>query len=349
MNSSRQNITTEFYKELPQNFFKKSHELIFSRLDLTAREHDMLALFLSRLHKDHWSDYQAGKDVLAPQYTFHSDVLKDWFGISSKQLYPTLKPVAERLSGRKIGLSNDEVEMFDFLPLFARVTYKSGSLSIVPNAELMTAYLAQSAGHAQVNHKSFRALKSEHSKRLYAILSRFKSPGTKLHPQSITQLHGLFGLLDERGKLSKKSYTNNKVFIERCIRKPITEMMQCPEIFSELEFLIDEKSGSYGYRPIQRGRKIIQLEFLFRWKVSDNKGEAAYRKKLEEELVPDNPMLILAKDAYHVVMSYPLKGELTAHQALALKTVLEGILLLPEDMPFNSSFMARLKKMDFDL
>ncbi|APX09980.1 MULTISPECIES: replication initiation protein [Vibrio harveyi group] len=345
MNSSRQNITTEFYKELPQNFFKKSHELIFSRLDLTAREHDMLALFLSRLHKDHWSDYQAGKDVLAPKYTFHSDVLKDWFGLSSKQLYPTLKPVAERLSGRKIGLVNDEAEMFDFLPLFGRVTYKSGALSIVPNAELMAAYLAQSAGHAQVNHKSFRALKSEHSKRLYAILSRFKSHNTKLHPQTISQLHGLFGLLDERGNLSKKSYANNKVFIERCIRKPISEMMLCPEISAELEFLIDEKSGCYGYRPILRGKKIIQLEFLFKWNSSDNKGEAAYRKRLESETVPDNPMLLLAKEAYRVVMSYPVKGELTSHQELALKTVLEGIVLLPDDMPIDSGFMVRLDLM----
>ncbi|MFW9688183.1 RepB family plasmid replication initiator protein [Vibrio parahaemolyticus] len=347
MKSSRQNITTEFYKELPQNFFKKSHELIFSRLDLSAREHDMLALFLSRLHKDHWADYQAGKDVLAPQYTFHSDVLKDWFGLSSKQLYPTLRPVAERLSGRKIGLVNDDAEMFDFVPLFGRVTYKSGSLSIVPNAELMTAYLAQSAGHAQINHKSFRALKSEHSKRLYAILSRFKAHNTKLHPQSITQLQGLFGLLDERGQLSKKSYANNKVFIERCIRKPIHEMMQCPEIIAELEFLIDEKSGAYGYKPIQRGKKIIQLEFLFRWIASDNRAEAAYRKKLEEEIVPDNPMLTLAKEAYHVVMAYPVRGELTPHQGLALKTVLEGIILLPDDMPIDSGFRARLDCMGF--
>ncbi|MFM2588206.1 replication initiation protein [Vibrio sp. TBV020] len=348
MNSPRQNITTEFYKELPQNFFKKSHELIFSRLGLTAREHDMLALFLSRLHKDHWTDYQAGKDVFAPQYTFHSDVLKDWFGLSSKQLYPTLKPVAERLSGRKIGIVNDDVEMFDFLPLFSRVKYKSGALTVVPNAELMAAYLAQSAGHAQVNHQSFRALKSEHSKRLYAILSRFKAHNTKLHPQSIKQLHGLFGLLDERGVLAKSSYGNNKVFIERCIRNPINEMSRCTDIQKELEFLIDEKTGCYGYRPIYSGKKIVQLEFLFRWKSSDNKGEAALRKQLENETVPDNPMLVLAKSAYEVVMTYPVKGELTAHQELALKAVLEGIVTLPNDMPIDATFKARLQTMGFD-
>lgn len=346
MTDHRQLITTENYRELPHDFFKKSHALVFSQLGLTAREHDTFALFLSRLHEDHWVAYQEGRHVYAPEYTFQSEVLKEWFGLSAKQLYPTLKPMAERLSSRKVGLINESEQEFDFMPLFSRVAYKKGSLIMVPNAELMDAYLAQSAGHAQINHLSFRSLKSEHSKRLYSILSRFKKSGMKLHEQSIEQLHGLFGLLDEKGKLTKSSYSNNKVFLERCIRKPIEELSSSEEVKKELAFLVDADSGSYGYKARYRGKAIVALEFLFQWKQkSDNKAEALERSKLADEHVPDNPMLLLAKEAFNIVLSYPVNGTLNDHHKLAIESVKMGIIAMPADMQFDTSFYHRLEMM----
>lgn len=332
-------VTTENSRELPNQFFKKSHELIFSQLGLTAREHDMMALFLSRLHREHWTDFLEKRDIHAPQYTFHIDVLKDWFGLSSKQLYPTLRPVAERLAGRKVGLENEEAEEFDFIPLFARVKYSQGSLTIVPNSELINAYVDYSAGHAQINHHAFRSLKSEHSKRLYTLLSRFKDSGTQLHPQRIETLHGLYGLLDEKGKLLKKSYGQNKVFIERCIKKPIEEMSQCEEVRRELEFLLDEKTGNFGFAPVMNGRRIVAVEFLYRWRSSDNRAEKEAREKLAQETVPDNPMLSLAREAYQIVMAWPLEGKLNEKHLLAIQSVEMGIITLPEDMPLNEEFM----------
>lgn len=346
MTDHRQLITTENYRELPNDFFKKSHALVFSQLGLTAREHDTFALFLSRLHEDHWLAYQDGRHVYAPEYTFQSEVLKEWFGLSSKQLYPTLKPMAARLASRKVGLINEKDQEFDFMPLFSRVAYKKGALIMVPNAELMDAYLAQSAGHAQINHLSFRSLKSEHSKRLYTILSRFKKSGMILHEQTIEQLHGLFGLLDEKGKLTKSSYSNNKVFLERCIRKPIEELSSSEEVKKELGFLVDPDSGSYGYKARYRGKTIVALEFLFQWKQkSDNKAEAIERSKLAEEKVPDNPMLMLAKEAFNIVLSYPVNGELTAHHRLAIESVKMGIISMPADMLFDATFYHRLELM----
>lgn len=335
-------ITTEHSKELPNQFFKKSHELIFSQLALTAREHDMMALFLSRLNREHWVDFLEKRDIHAPQYTFHADVLKDWFGLSSKQLYPTLRPVAERLSGRKVGLANDSAEEFDFIPLFARVKYSKGALTIVPNSELINAYVDYSAGHAQINHHAFRGLKFEHSKRLYTLLSRFKDSGTQLHPQKIDALHALYGLLDEKGKLLKTSYSQNKVFIDRCIKKPIDEMSKCVEVSKDLEFLIDPKTGNVGFAPVMQGKRIIAIEFLYRWKMSDNQAEKLERAALAQEAVPDNPMLILAREAYQIVMAHPLKGNLNEKHLLAIQSVEMGIISLPEDMPFNDDFKAKL-------
>ncbi len=337
-------VTTANPSELPKTFFRKSHELVFSQLSLTAREHDMMALFLSRLNREHWLDFIEKRDIYAPQYTFSGDVLKEWFGLSSKQLYPTLRPVAERLSSRKIGLSNDQCEEFDFIPLFARVKYHKGSLTIVPNSELIHAYVDYSAGHAQINHHSFRSLKSEHSKRLYTLLSRFKDSNTKLHQQSIESLHGLYGLLDEKGKLLKKSYGQNKVFIERCIKKPIEEMANSTDVLKELRFVVDEETGNLGFKPIYHGKKIIAIEFLYQWVSSNNQAEKQAREALGQETVPDNPMLVLAREAYQIVMAYPLEGELTDKHKLALQAVSMGIVALPEDMPMDDIFSHKLNQ-----
>ena len=340
--NKRFQITTENSKELPSQFFKKSHELIFSQLGLSAREHDMMALFLSRLNREHWTDFLEKRDIHAPQYTFHADVLKDWFGLSSKQLYPTLRPVAERLSSRKVGLASDQSEEFDFIPLFARVKYSKGSLTIVPNSELINAYVDYSAGHAQINHHAFRGLKSEHSKRLYTLLSRFKDCGTQLHPQRIESLHALYGLLDEKGELLKTSYSQNKVFIDRCIKKPIDEMTKCAEVSKELEFLIDEKTGNIGFSPVLNGKRIVAIEFLYHWTASDNRAEKLEREKLSHEQVPDNPMLQLAREAYLIVMAYPLEGGLSDKHKLAIQSVEMGIIQMLEDMPFDNEFRRKL-------
>lgn len=335
-------VTTEHSKELPNQFFKKSHELVFSQLALTAREHDMMALFLSRLNREHWTDFLEKRDIHAPQYTFHADVLKDWFGLSSKQLYPTLRPAAERLSSRKVGLANDNEQEFDFIPLFARVKYSKGALTIVPNSELINAYVDYSAGHAQINHHAFRGLKSEHSKRLYTLLSRFKDSGTQLHPQKMDALHALYGLFDEKGALLKTSYGQNKVFIDRCIKKPILEMTKCVEVCKDLEFLVDDKTGNLGFAPVMQGKRIVAIEFLYRWKKPVNQAEQQTRAELEQETVPDNPMLMLAREAYQIVMAFPLEGRLNEKHMLAIQSVEMGIITLPEDMPFDDAFKAKL-------
>lgn len=260
-------VKTKKTQDLSSSFFQKSHELVFSQLGLSAREHDLFALFLSTLHSDHWKNFIAKKDISAPHYQFESEVLKDWFGLQAKQLYPTLKPVADRLSSRKVGIASDGSESFDFIPLFARIKYESGVLTIVPNSELISAYIDYSQGHAQIDHRVFRTLKTEYAKRLYSLFSRFKDThATTLHPQSIKQLHGLLGLLDVNGKLTAKSYQQNKFFLERCIRRPIQEMAHCPEVQKELDILVDEKTGNLGFSPIYEGKKIIALKFLYRWK-----------------------------------------------------------------------------------
>lgn len=251
--------------DINSDFFKKSHALVFSRLSLSPVEHDIFALLLSRLHKDQWEDFIAGKTPISPSYEFKSKVLCDWFCVKKDDLYNILHKPSERLSEKKIG-TVQEGNSFDFIPLFKRVKYQNGTLTIVPNDELITEYLGLSQGHAQIPHKSFRKIKTEHGKRLYTMLCRFKSPSTELHPQSIEDLHGFFGLLDKQGLLLKNTYAANSNFIKRIIKPAIREI---DKEESNLEFQIDEKSGNYGFSYIKEGRKIVGIKFLFKWKIKE--------------------------------------------------------------------------------
>jgi plasmid replication initiation protein len=274
-------VKTHSSKQLPSEFFQMAHKIVFSQLSLTPREHDILALVLSRLHKDHWIDFINGKSFKPPRYQFSKAVLTEWFGVESKYIHSTLKEPAKRLAGRSIGIANDEKEKFDFTPLFKRLAYEDGVLLAVPNDELMNEYLGLSQGHAKLNNKAFSALKSEHSKRLYSMLSRFKSHKTTLHPQDISYLHGFFGLLSPDGKLVKKSYANNNTFIDRCIRKSIKEIQECePKIV--FEEYIEGGTHEIGFAPIRTGRKITSINFLFFW-LADSKDEQKELDRLAEQ------------------------------------------------------------------
>lgn len=110
------------------------------------------------------------------------------------------------------------------------------------------------------------------------------------------------------------------------------------DVMKELEFITDQESGNMGFRSILQGKKIVAIEFLYRWKSSDNRAEKKEREALADELVPNNPMLVLAREAYQIVMAYPSSSGLTDKHLLAIQSVDMGIISMPEDMPFDDDF-----------
>ncbi|PSU44273.1 replication initiation protein [Photobacterium frigidiphilum] len=274
-------IATAGMKDLHSDFFKKSHRLVFSQLALSPVEHDIFALFLTKLNKEQWQSFLNKETIDSPQYNFSSDVLCEWFGIEKKYLYSTLRDPARRLSGKSIGVMDDVKRRFKFQTLFKEVRYEDGELTIVPNDLLISEYLSISQGHSQVPHRIFRQIEKEHAKRLYTILCRFKGGNNVLHPQSIDDLHAFFGLLDDKGKLLKRTYAVTGNLINRIIKPAIQEI---DEKESLINFQVDEKTGNYGFSYLKKGRKIVAIRFLFSWLEKTNKAEEECRKKLELEL-----------------------------------------------------------------
>ncbi len=246
---------------LPKHI-KKGHRLVFSRQDLTVREADMFALMIAHMKKDDWEHD-------TPHYEFSTQQLSEWLGIATKHVGSNLSPVANRLASRKIGIKCEskrgETE-FDFRPLFKHISYKSGKLTMVPNDMLKSEYIEYNHGFALINTRNFFDLKKEYSKRLYELLSRFKGKGYEMHPQNITELKGMFGLLNEAGKIraDTASFKNNSVFIKRCIRQSINDLAKHPKIRKELLF-IENNKGELGFELIKKGRSIIGVKFLFHW------------------------------------------------------------------------------------
>ncbi|EJV0278492.1 TPA: replication initiation protein [Vibrio parahaemolyticus] len=249
-------------KETLPIHIKKGHQLVFSRQDLSAREADMFALMVAHMSPEDW-------DKQTPEYTFSAHQLSEWLNIEPKHVGYTLDPVAERLAKKTIGIrtdTNSNEREFDHITLFKRIYYKNRTLTMIPNDELRSEYIEYKQGFALINTHNYLALKKEYAKRLYELLSRFKSGGTSIHKQSLDDLRGLFGILDERGRLKddKKSFKNNSVLINRCIKSSIEEISTNTKTKKEIIFL-DGHDGHKGFNLIKRGRTITGIEFLYKW------------------------------------------------------------------------------------
>ncbi|PMH44885.1 RepB family plasmid replication initiator protein [Vibrio sp. 10N.286.49.B3] len=246
---------------LPKHI-KKGHKLVFSRQDLSSREADLFALMIANMTPTDWVDQ-------SPVYQFASHNLSKWLDLDSKHIGTILRPAAKRLNSREVGVesksANGDIE-FQYEGLFKHISYKKGVLTMIPNDMLRSEYIEYNQGFALINTKNFLELKREYSKRLYELLSRFKDSGTHIGTRSIEELQGLFGLLTESGKLKsdKTSFRNNGVFLQRCIRDSIQELMEHPQTSKELVFF-EGSSGAIGYEPVKNGRTIVALEFKVRW------------------------------------------------------------------------------------
>lgn len=322
-------ITTNQASDLHSDFFAQSHQLVFSQLSLSPIEHDMFALFLTRLAKEHWQEYMGDQRIdQVPRYEFSTDVLSEWFGVQKTYLHSTLLKPADRLSSRKIGIRSDSKKSFDFIPLFKRIKYEQGVLTVVPNDELINEYLCLGQGHSQIPHKQSRKIPLEHGKRLFTLLCRFRSSG-KLHPQKIEDLHGFFGLLDQQGKLVKKTYSKTAVFIARIIKPAIESISDNAE---DLVFHIDDKSGNYGFRYIKKGRSIVAIEFLFSWKVKTEKAQSV-----------DDSIQLTFEDAIRTHRDIELQEGLpTSAEIENLKNHIPSLLM--EGFNFDGDFALKLKR-----
>ncbi|NNU14576.1 replication initiation protein [Vibrio parahaemolyticus] len=246
-------------KILPKHI-KKGHELVFSQQDLTAREANIFGLMVANMKPEDWDNH-------TPEYRFTASQLSEWLGLNNRAIGSQLKQVVSRLSSRKIGIVVDKPgdTEFEFTPLFKKVIYKDRVLTLIPNDALSKEYIEYNQGFSLINTKSFLGLKREYTKRLYEILSRFKSNGTSLKPIDIDDLKAYMGILNEDGTLkeNKSSFKNTSVFITRCLKDSIDELST--DLKTRKEILFQESEDGLGLKLYKHGRHIYAVEFLYHW------------------------------------------------------------------------------------
>lgn len=246
-------------KRLPTHI-KKGHQLVFSQQDLTAREANLFGLMIANMKPDDWNG-------ATPEYKFTAAQLSEWLGMNNRAIGSQLKEVVSRLSSRKIGIiqERDGDTEFEFTPLFKKVTYRDRVLVLIPNDALAKEYVEYNKGFSLINTKSYLGLKREYTKRLYEILSRFKTSDKRLNPIDVEELKAYMGILDEKGdvKAKKSSFTSNSVFIARCIKESIDELSS--DLATRKEILFHESSDGLGIKLHKHGRNIHAVEFLYTW------------------------------------------------------------------------------------
>ena len=260
---------------LPETI-KKSHELVFSRQNLSSHEQNIFNIMAAHMKVEHWNDNKA------PVYEFPASNLSEWLNISPRHLGSTLAPAADRLAKRTVGFINDENGEFDFIPLFSRLKYRNARLVLTPNPELKSQYIDYSGGFALINTNTILKLKKNYSKRLYEIISRFKDLGYKQRPLKIDEIKGYFGLFDDNGNYlaGKKSLAVNSVFIKRCIEESFAEI---EKVCKDELILFEDEDGNKGFSLIKKGRNTIGLSFSYRWlNQQEQMDEDSARRSIRE-------------------------------------------------------------------
>ena len=333
-------------RNLPKHI-KKGHELVFSQQDLTAREANIFGLMVANMRPEDW-------DNQTPEYRFTASQLSEWLGLNNRAIGSQLKQVVSRLASRKIGIIIDKHgdTDFEFTPLFKKVIYKDRVLTLIPNDALSREYIEYNQGFSLINTKSFLGLKREYTKRLYEILSRFKSNGTSLKPIDIEDLKAFMGILNENGALkgNKSSFKNTSVFVTRCLKDSINELSLDPK--TRKEILFQESEDGLGIRLHKHGRHIYAVEFLYRWISSSNPIETlcfneAKRTitRLEtQRLTTDIP---LTEDEL-LLLAHSYRSIDEEERALAVEQALidRSKLLIQEVVEDDKSFLDKLAELE---
>lgn len=272
-------------EDTKQDYHFKSHDLIFSGSDLSAKMMDILALMLNKMHYDDWLLWQEDKSN-EPIYTFSNQELSEWFGIPAKQLSSRLFKPTKDIANKAITFevrsdsARGKERAYKHLPLVSDIEYENGVLTIKPNTSLFELYLVNyeqsegggskflpndpKRGFGLIYNDIFLKLGNPNSKRVFEMLSRFREKGFDMYFHDVEQLQIYFGVLDGNRNVKKKAYKSEKTFITRIIKPALEEIGKIKEA-SERFTINCSTTGSYGYEVEKNSKGKLKLKFLVEW------------------------------------------------------------------------------------
>lgn len=152
---------------------KKPHQLVMARMNLSAREQDVLTLLVKSLKRS-FDDEKFGDGSVQHEFIFHASELIEHFSLSRQGLYHALDE-GTKVMGRIIEMKDPEKKTFEKLVVISKADFADGVLFIRMDKDAAKYLLEYSMGFAEIDLNLLLSLRGGYEKRILEMLSRFKS------------------------------------------------------------------------------------------------------------------------------------------------------------------------------
>ncbi|HGJ5857812.1 replication initiation protein [Arsenophonus nasoniae] len=152
---------------------KKSHQLVMARMNLSAREQDVLTLLVKALKKS-FDDEKFGDGNVQYEFTFYVDELIEHFSLSRQGLYHALDE-GTKVMGRIIEMKDPVKKTFEKVVIISKANFAEGVLFVRMDKDAAKYLLEYSMGFAEIDLNLLLSLKGGYEKRILEMISRFKS------------------------------------------------------------------------------------------------------------------------------------------------------------------------------
>ena len=156
--------------------YSKSNYLISAKYKSSIYENKILAIALAHF-KQATQESENAPYVLS----MSAKQIHEIIGGSSSNVYHQLKSVAEEMTGRVIGVTDDENKRFEYISIITKSTYENGIFTIYFNSDFEKYYkrLEQRGKFTIFNLPIMMAFRSGYSFRLYELLKSIAYNGRK--------------------------------------------------------------------------------------------------------------------------------------------------------------------------
>lgn len=144
--------------------FKKSNVILSSKYKASLLENQILSINLAKIGK---GDYTVENGSIVCR--MHASELRKLLHKTNGSFYESLRPVAEGMTSRSLGINRPEEHTFTYISLISKADYRDGVFTIKFNPELEE-YLQPNKNFTMLRLTTMLKFKSNASFRLYEIL-----------------------------------------------------------------------------------------------------------------------------------------------------------------------------------
>lgn len=217
----------------------------------------------------------------------------------SEKNYKRLKSECEKMSEKRIVISDDAKQKFEIITVFPRIVYNKNIIELTMFADVAERFMELKKGYSAYYIQESLSLNTYNKKRLYEILSIFKN---RDYPEWFcldSDLKLLLGIVDKKGGEDKYKGRHTQ-FAEKIIGLSINSINEQTSLF--ISYKREQKEGEWGTRFFIKNKLTISTpkkepldEYLSKL---DDKQQRLYNKLKDIKVRIDMIKTILENDSF---------------------------------------------------